>query len=201
MTAQADVSRETQERLTCFVDLLTRWNAHINLVSRASLADVWTRHIADSAQLHGVLPHPVDHWVDLGSGGGFPGMIIAILAQDHGWPKHVTLVESDHRKAAFLRTAVRETGVNAKVQTQRAELLAPQGADVVSARALAELSTLLSHTHRHLAPGGHGIFPKGTGWRKEIDNARSEWNFSCDTAKSATQDGAVILIVAGVSRD
>lgn len=195
-----DVSRETRQRLETFTALLTKWNGRINLVSKATMPDLWIRHIADSAQLYRLAPHPVDHWADLGSGGGFPGLVIAIQAIETGSPARVTLVESDARKGAFLRTAIRETGAPAAVVTGRIEAIAPLAADVVSARALADLPTLLAFADRHLAPGGAALFPKGASWEKEIAAARKAWNFDPRVDKSETEDGSVILSVTGVAR-
>ena len=195
-----DVSRETRERLSIYAALVQKWNPRINLVSRASLENLRARHIADSAQLHDLAPHPVAHWADLGSGGGFPGLVIAILAQETGTPGRVTLVESDARKSAFLRTVIRETGIAATVLTRRIEAAAPLGADVLSARALADLATLLGHAVRHLAPGGAAIFPKGASWRQEIAEAQSKWQFISRVDKSRTDPDAVILHITGVSR-
>jgi len=195
-----DVSRETRERLSIYAALVQKWNPRINLVSRASLENLRARHIADSAQLHDLAPHPVAHWADLGSGGGFPGLVIAILAQETGTPGRVTLVESDARKSAFLRTVIRETGIAATVLTRRIEAAAPLGADVLSARALADLATLLGHAARHLAPGGAAIFPKGASWRQEIAEAQSKWQFISRVDKSRTDPDAVILHITGVSR-
>jgi len=195
-----DVSRETRERLSIYAALVQKWNPRINLVSRASLENLRARHIADSAQLHDLVPHPVAHWADLGSGGGFPGLVIAILAQETGTPGRVTLVESDARKSAFLRTVIRETGIAATVLTRRIEAAAPLGADVLSARALADLATLLGHAVRHLAPGGAAIFPKGASWRQEIAEAQSKWQFISRVDKSRTDPDAVILHITGVSR-
>lgn len=202
MTAQMsrDVSRETSARLERYAALLRKWNPRINLVSKSTLDDLWTRHMADSAQLHALAPHPVRHWADLGAGGGFPGLVIAILAIETGSPEHVTLVESDTRKAAFLRTVVRETGAPASVATERIEALPPLGAEVVSARALADLSTLLAYTERHMAPEGLALFPKGAGWKKELAAAQEKWKFRCRVVKSETEDGPVILSISGVLR-
>lgn len=196
----ADVSRETSERLSIYATLIEKWNPRINLVSRASLPNLHTRHFEDSAQLFGLAPHPVAHWADLGSGGGFPGLVIAMLAQDTGSPTHVILVESDARKSAFLRTVIRETGVAATVVTERIETTASLAADVLSARALASLSSLLAHAERHLAPGGTALFPKGATWQQELAEAQSKWQFTSRVDKSSTDPSAVILRVTGVSR-
>lgn len=196
----ADVSRETIERLEVYVDLLTKWNPRINLVSRDSLPEVWTRHMADSAQLFPLAPHPLEHWADLGSGGGFPGLVIAILACEHGSPEKTTLVESDQRKAAFLRTVIRETGAKAVVQSERAEKIPPLGADILTARALASLSDLLHHAERHLKPGGIALFPKGERWEKELREARESWRFEHEVVRSKTEPKAVILRMEGIAR-
>jgi len=196
----ADVSRETRERLTTYATLVEKWTPRINLVSRASLPHLHARHFEDSAQLHALASHPVDHWADLGSGGGFPGLVIAILALETGSPARVTLVESDARKSAFLRTVIRETGAAATVVTERIEATAPLAADIVSARALADLSGLLGFADRHLAPDGTALFPKGATWQQELIEAQSKWQFVSGVDKSVTDPAAVILRVTGVSR-
>lgn len=112
-----DVSRETSDRLRLLADLLQKWNPKINLVSRSTLETLWDRHILDSAQIFDLVLHPVDHWVDIGSGGGFPGLVVAILAAEKDPAQKTTLIESDQRKCAFLRTVLRETGVSATVLT------------------------------------------------------------------------------------
>jgi len=195
-----DVSRETSARLETYAALLRKWNPRINLVSRNTLPDLWTRHFADSAQLCSLAPHPVGHWADLGAGGGFPGLVIAIVAMETGSPRRVTLVESDVRKGAFLNTVIRETGAPAAVVTDRIEAMPPLSADVLSARALADLTTLLGFAERHLAPEGTAIFPKGATWEKEVSAARKAWNFACRVAKSETEDGPVLLHITGVAR-
>lgn len=195
-----DVSRETEERLSHYAALLKKWSPRINLVSRASLPHLRSRHFEDSAQLHALPAHPVGHWVDLGSGGGFPGLVIAILAQETGSPVRVTLVESDARKSAFLRTVIRETDLEATVRTERIETTAPLAADVLSARALADLSTLLGFAARHLGPDGTALFPKGATWQQELAEAQSKWQFSSCVDTSVTDPAAVILRVTGVSR-
>jgi 16S rRNA (guanine527-N7)-methyltransferase len=195
-----DVSRETLEKLEHYAALLKKWNPRINLVAKSTLDDLWTRHIVDSAQLNQMAPHPVRHWVDLGSGGGFPGLVIAIMALETGSPTNVTLVESDARKSAFLRTVIRETGAKASVITDRVEEIAPLFADVISARALADLPTLLWFVERHLAPSGVALFLKGQAWEKELSAAQEAWKFDHQVAKSITEEGPVILRISGVSR-
>ncbi len=195
-----DVSRETRERLEIYSNLLKKWNPKINLVSRSTMGGVWKRHFADSAQLTLAAPEAVRNWVDLGSGGGFPGLVVAIMAMERKSPERVILVESDLRKAAFLRAVIRETGAPAEVLTRRIEALEPMGADILSARALAPLTNLLAFAERHLRPDGFALFPKGGAWKKEIHEARQRWKFDSVIVKSKTCPDAVILRISGVSR-
>lgn len=197
---QLDVSRETSDRLKLLADLLLKWNPRINLVSKSTLDTLWTRHILDSAQMIGLVSQGVGHWADIGSGGGFPGLVIAILAAERDSPKKATLIESDQRKCAFLRTVLRETGVSAKVIAERIENTAPQSADVVSARALAELPKLFSYAQRHLQSDGTGLFPKGVTWEKEVIEARKSWSFELDVITSKTKPNSVILKVKDLLR-
>ncbi len=194
-----DVSRETFERLELLDGLLRRWTARINLVSRASLDRLWDRHILDSVQIFDCVT-PGRLWADLGSGGGFPGLVVAILAAERAPEMQVVLVESDHRKAVFLRTAARETGVACRVIVGRIEDIAPLKADRISARALADLDRLLEYADRHLAPEGVALFPKGVRWKTELARAQRRWRFEAQAIKSRTEDGAVILKIEGVSR-
>ncbi|MEO1140704.1 MAG: 16S rRNA (guanine(527)-N(7))-methyltransferase RsmG [Pseudomonadota bacterium] len=195
-----DVSRETIERLKIYEAMLHKWNAKINLVAKSTLLDVWTRHILDSAQLFSIPDHPIEHWADLGSGGGFPGLVIAILAADQKSPSQVTLVESDSRKCTFLRSVLRETGAVAKVVSERIEEISALNADVVSARALADLTTLFSLAHPHVRPGGLMLFSKGEKWKTEVQEAQTKWQFIQRVVKSKTSDGPVILCATGVVR-
>ncbi len=195
-----DVSRETITRLKTFSGLLESWNPRINLVSRASLADVWSRHIADSAQLLELAPTGADTWADLGAGGGFPGLVIAILAQDKRPSLRLALVESDKRKCAFLRSVLQKTDVTTTIVSERIEETPPLGAAVVSARALAPLSRLIDYATRHLAPGGTALFPKGAAWRTEVAEALETRRFRCEEIPSRTAADAVILRIGEIDR-
>lgn len=195
-----DVSRETRARLDVYADLLRTWNPKINLVSRTTIDDLWTRHVEDSAQLLNLAPMDARQWADLGSGGGFPGLVIAILADETRPTLHVTLVESDQRKAVFLRTVIQKTGIDARVVGQRIEAAEPLRADVLSARALAPLTVLLGFAERHLAAGGICLFPKGAGWRGEVDEALEHWRFRCEDIPSATSPEAAILKIGEIQR-
>lgn len=200
LLSDLNVSRETLARLELFKILLEKWNSRINLVSRHSMQDFWFRHITDSVQVFRCISRS-GNWVDLGSGGGFPGLVVAILAAEERPETQVTLIESDQRKCAFLRTAARETGVACTVLAQRIEQAEPQNADILSARALTDLSGLLDYCERHLATGGTALFPKGVTWQKEVEAARRNWQFDVDTISSKTESGAVILKITGASRD
>ena len=195
-----NVSRETNDRLEHYAGLLRKWNPSINLVSRNTVDSLWSRHILDSAQVFDLATHPVHHWADLGAGGGFPGLVVAIMAMETGSPQKVTLVESDARKCTFLRTVIRETGADATVLNDRIENIPPLQANILSARALADLPTLLAYSDRHLHPDGVAIFPKGETWQKELAQAQSKWRFGYQFVKSETEAGPVILRITGVSR-
>lgn len=196
---ELDVSRETMERLRQFEVIIQKWNPRINLVSKSSLEHLWARHIIDSIQVFRCIQDWTT-WLDMGSGGGFPGLIVALLASDENPGGRVTLIESDQRKSAFLRTAARECGVQCTVISDRIESVQPQNADVLSARALADLSQLLAFADRHLSKQGTALFPKGVTWKKELDQARREWQFEAEPITSLTEPDAVILKIQGVAR-
>ena len=200
MSPAVDVSRETEGRLSRFADTLRQWNSRINLVAPSTIDQLWERHIHDSAQLFALRPASARHWADLGTGGGFPGLVIAILAAEAAPRLRVTLVESDRRKAAFLATAARAAGVRPRICAERAETLPPLQADVLSARALAPLPRLLEQAHRHLAPAGVALFPKGANHAAEIDAALADWRFRVQKTPSRTDPSGVILAIDGVAR-
>ena len=187
-----NVSRETLDQLTLFASIVEKWTPKINLISKASVPNIWQRHIEDSMQLYSLAP-AVDSWVDLGSGGGFPAIVVALLANQDGRNTKFTLVESDQRKCAFLRTAIRELDLKADVLNDRIENIAPLEADVVSARALADLSTLIGLARRHLRPDGIAIFPKGRSWKSEDTKARLSWKYVNEAIPSRTDSSAAIL--------
>lgn len=195
-----NVSRETLDRLKTYEALLKKWNPAINLVSRSTIAEAWTRHFVDSAQIFELTPDDTRHWVDIGSGGGFPGLVVAIMAAQKRPKMRTTLIESDLRKATFLRTVIRETGIQADVIADRIEKAPPQAADVLSARALASLYMLLGFTERHLSPKGLAVFPKGKSAVDEIDAALENWSFDLQKIKSQTDPEAVILRIRNIQR-
>ncbi|MFG6517151.1 16S rRNA (guanine(527)-N(7))-methyltransferase RsmG [Sulfitobacter sp. 1A13496] len=193
-----DVSRETLEKLKAFAELVRKWNPKINLVSKSSLDDLWSRHILDSVQIF-ELATGRGKWIDLGSGGGFPGIVISILNQEER-NFDVVMVESDQRKSAFLRTAIRELDLSAKVKTERIEELECLEADVLSARALADLTKLLGFAELHLKRGGIALFPKGQSWQREDLEARQDWTYDLETVTSKTNLDAAILKIKEIAR-
>lgn len=195
-----DVSRETFDRLKRFEALILKWTVKINLISKKTIPDVWTRHIVDSLQVYQHAPNDFSTWLDIGSGGGLPGIVVAILAREKNPAAQIILVESDQRKAIFLRTAIRELDLNANVLNDRIEMLAPQQADVISARALAEMKDLLGYCDRHLDANGCAIFQKGENWRKEHEAAQSEWSYHIETTKSETSPSAAVLKVKDIKQ-
>lgn len=196
-----NVSRETFERLELYVELLRKWTPRINLVAKSTMPEVWERHIADSIQLLEVMAGQSGHYADLGSGGGLPGLVVAIAHKDFGVDlSRITLVESDQRKATFLRTVLRETQSRGQVMATRIEAIDPLDANILSARALASLDDLLGFAERHLGKTGIAVFPKGVNWRSELEQAQKTFSFSYEAHKSKTQDGAVILELGEISR-
>jgi 16S rRNA (guanine527-N7)-methyltransferase len=195
-----NVSRETELRLEAFVAILKKWNRTINLISESTIPEIWRRHILDSAQLFSLRPEgEVTHWADLGSGGGFPGLVIAILALEQAPQMQVTLVESDSRKATFLREAARKVAVDVEIICDRAEAIEPLMADVLSARALAPLDRLVALAFRHLAPGGRALFPKGSGCDEEVRRALETWTFRVQKHQSISDPTGTILSIESIS--
>ncbi|MDG1862426.1 MAG: 16S rRNA (guanine(527)-N(7))-methyltransferase RsmG [Yoonia sp.] len=201
LLAGVDVSRETMERLERFAALTRKWNPSINLVAKSTIPDLWDRHIVDSVQLYPLAPARPRHWLDIGSGGGFPGIIMAAISAEKSPETRFTFIESDQRKSTFLRTAARELGLRVNVIASRIEETEPQSADVVSARALSALTDLLPLISLHLAPDGTAILPKGKTHQQEIDVAKKVWSFDVASHQSMTDEQARILVVKGISRD
>lgn len=176
-------------RLRAYLDLLRRWNARINLVADAPETVLWQRHVLDSLQLVPLLPPEPAPLLDIGSGAGFPGLVLATAT---GQETH--LVESDRRKAAFLVEAARALDLpNVTVHAMRIEAMPPAGARVITARALAPLPILLAHASRHLTPGGVALFPKGRTAADELTVAAADWTMQVERFPSRTDPAATIL--------
>ena len=185
------VSREIQDRLDVFERLLRRWNARINLIAPATLDHLWQRHIKDSLQLAPLLPK-TGLAIDIGSGAGFPGLILAMATS-----LPFLLVEADQRKAAFLREAARATATTVEIAACRVEAVR-QAADVVTARALAPLSRLLDLATPILKPAGACLFLKGADAATELVAAQVKWQFAVEHYASITHPDGVILRLRGI---
>lgn len=194
-----NVSRETIDQLRSFEALVQKWSPKINLVSKAELPKLWDRHIIDSAQLFQHAP-TAGRWLDIGSGGGFPGVVVAILSQGFGQNHTFTMIESDQRKCAFLRTAARTLGLEMTVLSERIEKVPPLNADILSARALTNLDRLLGFAEHHLAETGIALFPKGETWHKEHMSAQDVWSYRCEAITSETNAAAAVLKIQDITR-
>jgi len=191
------VSRETLERLETYEALLKQWQRTINLVAPSTLSDIWHRHFADSAQLLALAPG-AERWLDLGSGAGFPGLVLAILLAERGHGR-VTLIESDTRKAAFLAEVARRVGVAVDIQGTRIEKSATQAklgpVDVVTARALAPLPRLLELSAPYFSGPTMGLFLKGREVEAEVEAARQLWDFEPELRQSLTAISGRIVVI------
>ena len=194
--AATDVSRETLDRLTAYADLLAAWNRRVNLVGRSTLADLWRRHMLDSAQLLPLIPKSAQTLVDFGSGAGFPGLVLAIL----GAPD-VHLVESNARKCAFLREAARAADASVTVHNRRIESGSTVPADVVTARALAPLSVLVTYAKPYLRPNSICLFLKGAEVDRELTEIRNISSIRENLYPSRTDTEGVIVRLEGVSHE
>lgn len=200
--ALTPVSQQTEARLNKFVALLLQWQAKTNLVAPSTMLQLWVRHIADSLQLLDLAPKNAKVWLDFGSGGGFPAIPVACaLAERPG--AHVHLVESNGKKAAFLREAIRVTGVPATVHAIRVEDFGDSFGDrveVVSARALAPLKTLCDQAVPFIDRGAVGLFPKGQDVDAELTEAARYWTLSVEKVPSKTSPEGCIVVVKGLKR-
>jgi 16S rRNA (guanine527-N7)-methyltransferase len=183
-----DVSRETMDRLRAYVELLVSWNRRINLVSRNTIGDIWRRHILDSAQLYAHIPTRARILVDLGTGAGLPGLVLGIF----GVPE-LHLVESDNRKVAFLREALRVSGTTAQVHNGRLDRVTPIIADVITARALAPLPELLEMSERFRGVGTRCLFLKGNQVEAELTAASHAWKMRLERLRSLSDPSGCIL--------
>ena len=193
-----NVSRETFLRLKEYEKLLFKWNLKINLVAKSTLDNFWNRHVLDSAQFFSLVGEKTGKWVDLGSGGGLPGLVVAILSDEIEPVNKLFLVEADVRKAVFLKTVCRELGLKVEVYNNRIEELPPMSANIVSARALAPLKTLCLYAKNHLEKDGEAVFAKGENWKAELVEAQKKWIFSYEAVKSTLHEGSVVLVLRGI---
>jgi 16S rRNA (guanine527-N7)-methyltransferase len=194
--AANDVSRETLDRLDRVIDTLDDWRTRSNLIGPREWPVIWTRHVADCFQILDLIPEDAKV-VDLGSGAGFPGLIIA-AARPVG---HVTMIESVGKKCAFLRAAIEAAGLNATVRQERVESVEPMPADFVTARAFAPLPKLLDYAAPWLKRGASGLFFKGERWKEELTDASQTWNFAHEAIPSRVGGSGTILIIRELRGD
>ncbi|HET6157598.1 MAG TPA: 16S rRNA (guanine(527)-N(7))-methyltransferase RsmG [Dongiaceae bacterium] len=192
-----NVSRETLQRLETYAVLLVKWQAKINLVGPATLPDLWRRHLLDSAQLLPLLDRPNGTLADLGSGAGFPGLVLAVMTD---WRVH--LLDSDQRKCAFLRQIALDCGVldRVTIHSRRIEQVAGLRADVVTARACAPLDELLKLASPLVADGGKCLFLKGAQAEEELTQAERHWTMRLDRRGSLTDPAGILLIITDLKR-
>lgn len=188
------VSRGTHQRLESFALLLKKWQTKINLISKSDVDNLWQRHIVDSAQAIQYIPRG-SRIVDLGSGAGFPGIILSILGAGE-----ITLIESDGRKSAFLLEAISTLGLRASVLTKRIEDVSEGGFDVVTARGLTSLKELLPMAFPLMGDGAFCLFHKGKKWAIEIEEAKQEWVFDQTIFESATDKTGVIVKLSAIRK-
>jgi len=194
------VSRETFDRLLAFEGIFRRWVARINLVAPSTLPDLWTRHILDSAQLGRIKPAALS-WVDIGSGGGFPGAVMALLLKERQ-SASIDLVESNRKKAAFLQTSLAQFDAPARVHARRIEdvYALVSKPEIVTARALAPFGTLLALAGPWLTDGATGLFHKGREYPNEIRESADAWKYDLVEHKSLIDPDSVILEVSNLAR-
>jgi len=190
-----DVSRETILSLQKYIEVLHKWNKSINLVSKATIFDSWSRHIEDSAQLWQFVSAEDLKWVDLGSGAGFPGLVVAIIAKEKKRNLRVILIESDERKCVFLNEVARITNVSVEVLNDRVETVPRLEADIVSARALSSLKNLMIYSKLHRKNTGKSLFLKGKNIKKEIEMTTDIDKFDFELVPSYFHGGGFILKV------
>ena len=196
---EANISDGLLDRFSAYENLLVKWQQRINLVSRSTLPDVWSRHFLDSAQLYPLIPRSADTLVDLGSGAGFPGLVLALLISERGGPE-VHLVEADSRKSAFLAEANRILEAKVTVHSRRIESITDLKGDIITARALAPLDRLLNQVERFMRPETMCLFLKGENAAHELTIARKHWTMRVSETASITHDLARILKLTEVSR-
>lgn len=195
------VSRETENKLECYLETLIKWNSKINLVSQKTIENAWERHFLDSAQLVKYIPENTKKVVDIGSGAGFPGVVLATLKGDFNLDFETNLVESDSRKCAFLQEVVRVCDVSkVRIFNSRIEKNKDLNGDVVTARALADLNLLLDYSYNYITKYGKYIFLKTQNIDKELHEAQKSWIFDYSLEPSITDENGAIIIVENLKK-
>lgn len=195
-TATAGVSRETLGRLIRYATLLEEWNTHHNLVSRTSMVNLWGRHMWDSAQIAGLIPAAAGTLVDLGSGAGFPGLVLGMMRPE----LRITLIEATGKKCRFLQAVAADLGLNTRVLNCRIEEAASQTFDVITARACAPLPLLLSYAQRFWGGGTRALFHKGQNLALELTEAHKSWRIEVEQHSSRSDPSGVILEIRELRR-
>ncbi len=196
-----NVSRETYLKLDRYCQSLTEWQEKFNLISKNTLNDIWNRHIEDSAQIFEHIPSKAKKLLDIGSGAGFPGMVIAIIASEKTPYLNITLVDSIHKKTLYLNHVKELNNLsNVEILNDRAENITGSKFDVITARAVTALTELLKYSHPLLSKNGVCIFLKGRSYKDEIFTARQNWNFDCKEINSQTSDEGKILIISNIAK-
>ena len=200
IATRLNVSRETMKKLLIYQNLLVRWQSKTNLVASSTIKNFWTRHIADSIQCFNIKPD-MKIWTDLGSGGGFPGMVIA-TELGNIQSSHMSLVESNAKKCAFLRTVAREIDVNVEINNMRIEdfINNSNAPEVVTARALTNLNSLLAYCEPWISEKTIGLFHKGRDYQKELEECHDKWRFDLIEHKSEVADDSMILEISNLAR-
>lgn len=196
--AAVRVSKDTMARLEAYAKLLEQWQPKVNLIGASTFADLWNRHMLDSAQIYDYLPP--GQILDAGSGAGFPGLVLAIMAREDDERGPVHLVESDGRKCAFLAEVVKETEAKAIIHNERVEAMTPFPVAAITARALAPLDRLLPLVEKFLQPGTQAFFLKGRGVNDELTEARKTWKITAERIQSISDPSGVLLHITEVQR-
>ena len=195
-----NVSRETKEKIEAYKTLVLEWNCKFNLISKSSVEHIWERHILDSVQLYKYI-RPTDKiLLDLGSGAGFPGMVLAIMAMEKTPYLKVSLIESIGKKTLYLKHVAELTGTKVNIYNKRIEELPAEKVDVITSRALTALDNLLNYASRFCGSHTVCIFPKGKIHAEEIAEAKKHWDFDCRIIPSSQSDEGVILIITHLNK-
>ena len=198
---QYNVSRETAEKLAAFVALLTEWNAKMNLVSKNSLEDVWMRHILDSLQLIKYIPDTAESLLDIGSGAGFPAVVLAIAMQEKMPNAKWTLVESITKKTVYLNDICTRLNLkNVRIENNRIENLKLKNINIVTARAVAALDVLCGYVFGFADKKTKCLFLKGKTYPEEVQSAQQRWNFDCNVYPNAYSDDGVLLEISNLRK-
>lgn len=195
-----NVSRETFDKLKHYQSMLIEWQARFNLVSSSTLEDAWNRHFLDSAQLFSLIPNQAKILYDFGSGAGFPGMVLAIMANEKMPNLQVSLIESTTKKTLYLNAVKAETNTNVTILNDRIEKLRLPQADVITSRAMASLTELLGYAYRFCKKESLCIFPKGKKYAEELAEAHKHWKFKCQIIASSQSDEGKILVITDLSK-